>query len=281
LICSTDEKQALVDLDHTTISLRRQCELLDLNRSTFYYQPAQESAYNLHLMRFIDEQYLATPFYGRRRMTAHLRRQGHEINPKRIRRLMRLTGIEAIYPGPRTSKPAQNHKIYPYLLKNLTISRPDQVWCADITYVPMPHGFMYLVAVMDWFSRFVLAWELSNTLDMSFCLWALEKALLQSQPQIVNTDQGSQFTANAFCQCLLARDIRISMDGRGRFLDNIFIERLWRSLKYECIYLYHFDSVPDLELGLTQYFQFYNHERPHQSFDYRTPAELYLAKSSD
>jgi len=267
-----------VEPDHATISLRRQCELLDLNRSTLYYQPAQESAYNLLLMRLIDEQYLATPFYGRRRMTAHLRRQGHEVNPKRIQRLMRLMGIEAIYPGPRTSKPAQNHKIYPYLLKNLTISQPDQVWCADITYVPMPQGYMYLVAVMDWFSRFILAWEISNTLDMSFCLWALEQALNQSQPQIFNTDQGSQFTANAFSQCLLSRDIRISMDGRGRFLDNIFIERLWRSLKYECIYLYHFDSVPDLELGLAQYFQFYNHQRPHQSFDYRTPAELYLTQ---
>jgi putative transposase len=270
-----------VDPDHATISLRRQCELLDLNRSTWYYQPAQESAYNLHLMQLIDEQYLSTPFYGWRRMTAHLRRQGHEVNHKRIRRLMRLMGIEAIYPRPRTSKQAADHKIYPYLLKNLSISHPNQVWCADITYVPMPHGFMYLVAVMDWFSRFVLAWDLSNTLDMSFCLWALEQALNQGQPIVFNTDQGSQFTANAFCQCLLARDIQISMDGRGRFLDNIFIERLWRSLKYECIYLHHFDSVSDLELGLTQYFSFYNHERPHQSFDYRTPAEIYLTKPPD
>ena len=267
--------------DHPTISLRRQCELLGLNRSTLYYQPAQESAYNLQLMRLIDEQYLKTPFYGRRRMTAHLRRQGHKINPKRIQRLMRLMGIEAIYPGPRTSKSAPNHKIYPYLLKDLTISHPNQVWCADITYVPMPQGYMYLVAIMDWYSRFVLAWELSNTLETSFCLRALERSFDHGQPTIFNTDQGSQFTSHAFCQCLLVKDIRISMDGRGRFLDNIFIERLWRSLKYECLYLYHFDSVPDLELGLAQYFQFYNYERPHQSFDYRTPAELYLTKSPD
>ena len=265
--------------EHETISLRRQCELLNLNRSSWYYQPAEESAYNLQLMRLIDEQYLQTPFYGWRRMTAHLRRQGHEVNHKRIWRLMRLMGIEAIYPGPKTSKSAPNHKIYPYLLKNLAITFPDQVWCADITYVPMPQGYMYLVAVMDWYSRFVLSWELSNTLETSFCLWALEGALNQAQPIIMNTDQGSQFTSHIFCQRLLLQEIRISMDGRGRYLDNIFIERLWRSLKYECLYLHHFDSVPELRQGLTAYFQFYNHERPHQSLDYQTPAEFYRPNS--
>ena len=266
----------MVEPEHEAISLRRQCELLGLNRATWYYQPAQESAYNLHLMRLIDEQYQKTPFYGWRRMAAYLRRQGHEVNHKRIRRLMQLMGIEAIYPGPKTSKPAPNHPIYSYLLKNLPITVPDQVWCADITYVPMPQGYMYLVAIMDWYSRFVLSWELSNTLDTPFCLRALENALSQSVPQIFNTDQGTQFTSHVFCMRLLVENIRISMDGRGRYLDNIFIERLWRSCKYECLYLQHFDSVPELQDGLVQYFQFYNHERPHQSLAYQTPAEYYF-----
>lgn len=190
---------------------------------------------------------------------------------------MRLMGLTAIYPAPRTSKPAPNHKIYPYLLKNLAITFPNQVWCADITYVPMPHGFMYLVAIMDWFSRFVIAWEVSNTLETSFCLWALEQAFQLNVPHIFNTDQGSQFTAHAFCQRLLDEEIRISMDGRGRYLDNIFIERLWRSVKYECIYLHHFETVPQLVQGLDEYFFLYNFERPHQALDYQTPAERYRA----
>ena len=242
-----------------------------------YYEPAGESAENLHLMRLMDEQYLRTPFYGWPRMTAWLRRQGHVVNHKRVQRLMRKMGLQAIYPKPRTSVAGQGHKIYPYLLRGLAIVRPNQVWSADITYVPMPRGFMYLVAVMDWFSRYVLAWQLSNTLDGYFCLDVLQQALHQAKPEIFNTDQGAQFTAHDFTKCLEQAEVRISMDGRGRALDNVFIERLWRSVKYEDIYIKDYATVPVLEAGLNNYFQLYNHERPHQSLDYRTPAELYFA----
>lgn len=258
------------------MSLRRQCELLGLNRSTLYYEPAGESAENLHLMRRIDEQYLRTPFYGWPRMTAYLRRQGYWVNAKRIRRLIQKMGLQAIYPKPRTTRAAQEKSAYPYLLRNLKIERPNFVWSADITYVPMRQGFMYLVAVMDWFSRFVLTWRLSNTLDGDFCLAALQQALQAGRPVIFNTDQGVQFTAHAFTACLATADIQISMDGRGRALDNIFIERLWRSVKYEDIYLKDYGSVSELDAGLADYFRFYNHERLHQSLDYRTPAELHF-----
>jgi putative transposase len=210
-------------------------------------------------------------------MTAWLRRQGHVVNHKRVQRLMRKMGLQAIYPKPRTSVAGQGHKIYPYLLRGLAIVRPNQVWSADITYVPMPRGFMYLVAVMDWFSRYVLAWQLSNTLDGYFCLDVLQQALHQAKPEIFNTDQGAQFTAHDFTKCLEQAEVRISMDGRGRALDNVFIERLWRSVKYEDIYIKDYATVPVLEAGLNNYFQLYNHERPHQSLDYRTPAELYFA----
>lgn len=256
--------------------MRRQCELLGLNRSTLYYEPAPETAFNLRLMRLIDEQYLKTPFYGYPKMTAWLRRQGYGVNPKRIHRLMRQMGIQAIYPKPKTSKPGEGHKIYPYLLRNLAITHVNQVWSADITYVPLPQGFRYLVAVMDWFSRYVLAWQLSNTLDGAFCLEALRHAFQWGKPAIFNSDQGAQFTADAFTSCLTTAGIQISMDGRGRALDNIFIERLWRSVKYEDIYLKDYDSVPQLETGLTNYFWLYNEERPHQSLDNRTPAELFF-----
>lgn len=259
------------------MSLRRQCELLGLNRSTLYYEPAAESEFNLHLMRLIDEQYLKTPFYGYPRMTAWLRRQGYEVNPKRIYRLMQTMGICAIYPKPKTSQPGRGHKTYPYLLRGLALTHVNQVWSADITYVPMPTGFMYLVAIMDWYSRFVLAWQLSNTLDGDFCLEALQQALHWGKPDIFNTDQGSQFTAAAFTDCLEDAGIRISMDGRGRALDNVFIERLWRSLKYEDIYLKDYHTVPMLHAGLANYFWFYNEERPHQSLNYRTPAELHFS----
>lgn len=258
------------------LSIRRQCELIGLNRSSFYYQPAGESAYNLLLMRLIDEQYLRTPFYGWPRMTVYLRRQGHRVNPKRVRRLLQLMGLQAIYPKPRTTLAAPGHKVYPYLLRGLAISRPLQVWSADITYVPMQSGFMYLVAVIDWFSRYVLAWELSNTLDGLFCRVALEQSLQQGTPEIFNTDQGSQFTALAFTGILESAGIRISMDGRGRALDNVFIERLWRTVKYEDIYLKDYAAVPELESGLQAYFRFYNDERPHQGLDYRTPAEVHF-----
>jgi putative transposase len=259
------------------LSVRRQCELLGLNRSTLYYAPAGESTENLQLMRLIDEQYLRTPFYGWPRMTAYLRRQGYDVNHKRIQRLMRKMGLQAIYPRPKTSRAAQERKCYPYLLRDLKIDRPNFVWSADITYVPMRQGFMYLVAVIDWYSRYVLAWQLSNTLDGYFCLVALHQALDAGRPQIFNTDQGAQFTAHEFTGSLECADIRISMDGRGRALDNIFIERLWRTVKYEDIYLKDYTTVPDLDAGLRDYFHFYNHERLHQSLAYRTPAEVHSA----
>ena len=268
-------KRALIEPEHSQLSIRRQCKLVGLNRATFYYLPAPESAFNLHLMRLIDEQYTRTPFYGWPRMTAHLRRQGFEVNHKRVQRLMGKMGLQAIYPKRRTSIAAQGHKVYPYLLRNLAITRPNQVWSADITYIPMVRGFMYLVAIMDWYSRYVVTWQLSNTLDELFCLDALDRALAQGQPDIFNTDQGAQFTALAFTSRLERAEIRISMDGRGRALDNVFIERLWRSVKYENVYLYEYAVVPELEKGLHEYFTFYNHERLHQSLSYQTPAEVH------
>lgn len=267
----------MIEPAHPDFSLRRQCELLGLPRSTWYYQPVGESAANLQLMRLIDEQYLRTPFYGWPRMTACLRRAGHAVNHKRVQRLMAKMGLQAIYPKPKTSTAAKGHTIYPYLLRGLAIGRPNLVWSADITYVPMRQGFLYLVAVIDWFSRYVLTWQLSNTLDGYFCLDTLQQALQMGRPQIFNTDQGAQFTADAFTACLASAKIQISMDGRGRALDNIFVERLWRSVKYEDIYIKDYALVPELETGLAAYFHFYNHERPHQSLGYRTPAEVHFA----
>jgi putative transposase len=229
-------------------------------------------------MRLIDAKYMERPFYGWRPMTDYLRRQGYVVNHKRVRRLMRKMGLQAIYPKPRTSQSAEGHKIYPYLLRNLAITRVNQVWSSDITYVPMRRGFMYLVAVIDWFSRYVLSWRLSNTLDGQFCLDALQEALCMGKPEIFNTDQGVQFTAHAFTSALEEAEIRISMDGKGRALDNVFIERLWRTVKYEDIYLREYETVPMLYAGLDSYFQFYNHERSHQSLDYATPAEAHFAK---
>lgn len=268
----------MIDRDHARISIRRQCELVGLNRSTLYYEPAQESALNLELMRLLDEQYMRTPFYGWPRMLAYLRRQGYAVNHKRVRRLLQKMGLQAIYPKPRTSVSNPEHKIYPYLLPGLDITYVNQVWSTDITYIPMPHGFMYLVAVMDWYSRYVLAWQLSNTLDSDFCLAALQQALLWGKPEIFNTDQGVQFTATQFTDYLEKAEIRISMDGRGRALDNIFVERLWRSVKYEDIYPHAYDTVPKLERGLDAYFQLYNHDRLHESLAYHTPAEVHFAK---
>ena len=273
-------KRLLIEPGHAQISIREQCILVGLNRATFYYEPAGESDLNLHLMRLIDEQYLKTPFYGWLRMTVSLRQQGYRVNPKRVRRLMHVMGLQAIYPKHRTTIASAEHPVYPYLLRNLAITRPNQVWSTDITYVPMLHGFMYLVAVIDWYSRYVLAWELSNTLDGTFCLTALEEALLQGQPEIFNTDQGVQFTALAFTSRLQQAGIRISMDGRGRALDNVFVERLWRTVKYEHIYLHEYELVPDLVDGLEGYFGFYNQERPHQSLSYQTPAQVYCAGSA-
>lgn len=259
------------------LSIRRQCELCGLSRSTLYYEPVGESELNLALMRQIDEQYLKTPFYGSRRMAEHLNRQGHEVNRKRMQRLMRLMGLEAIYQKPRLSQRDEEHEVFPYLLRDVAIVRPDQAWSTDITYLPMRRGFLYLVAIIDWFSRYVLAWQLSNTLDTTFCIDALEEALSGPRaPDIFNTDQGCQFTSKAFTGRLKAHGITISMDGRGRFLDNIFIERLWRAVKYEEVYLHAYEDGRAAHEGLSRYFPFYNVERPHQSLDYRTPSEVYF-----
>jgi putative transposase len=257
------------------LSVRRQCELLGLSRSSLYYEPARETGEDLRLMRKIDEQYTACPFYGSRRMTAWLTNQGEEVNRKRVQRLMRVMGLEAVYPKPRLSVAGRGHKVYPYLLRGVKIERPDQVWSTDITYVPMTSGFMYLAAVIDWFSRYVIAWRLSNTLDGSFCLEMLDEALKGGRPEVFNTDQGVQFTAAAFTGRLESAGVAVSMDGRGRALDNVFVERLWRSVKYEDIYLRGYEVVPELYQGLGRYFIFYNNERLHQSLDYRTPAAVY------
>jgi putative transposase len=266
----------MIERSHPQISIRRQCTLVGLNRSSLYYPPTQEPEENLLLMRLIDQQYTRTPFYGSRRMTHWLRRAGHEVNRKRAQRLMRKMGLEAVYPRPRLSMAGPEHKVYPYLLRGVEIRRPDQVWSTDITYVPMKHGFMYLVAVMDWHSRYVLSWQLSNTMDVNFCLTALDQALEKGGPEIFNTDQGSQFTSQAFTGRLEEAGVAISMDGRGRVLDNIFVERLWRTVKYEDIYIKGYATVAELEAGLADYFWFYNHERPHQAMGYQTPAEVYF-----
>ena len=257
------------------MSVRRQCELVGLNRSTRYYEPTPETPENLELMRLIDQEYTAHPFFGSRKIVQWLIGRGHEVNRKRVRRLMRLMGLEAIYPKPKLSLAGRGHKVYPYLLRDVMIERVNQVWSADITYVPLPSGFMYLAATIDWFSRYVVAWRLSNTLDGSFCLEMLEEALGRGKPEVFNTDQGVQFTARAFTERVERAGVAVSMDGRGRCLDNVFVERLWRSVKYEDVYLRGYESVPDLERGLAAYFRFYNHERPHQSLGYRTPAEVY------
>ncbi len=256
------------------LSIARQCELLGLARSTRYYQVRGETCENLALMRAIDEQYLKTPFYGSRKLA-----ETFGVSRKRIQRLMRLMGIEAIYAKRRTTWRSAGHKIYPYLLRNLEVLRPDQVWATDITYVPLRHGFLYLVAIMDWYSRHVLSWRLSNTLDIGFCLEALDEALSAKQPEIFNSDQGSQFTATAFTDRLATRGVAISMDGRGRAIDNVFIERLWRSVKYEEVYLKDYQDGWEAEASLEAYFRFYSHERIHQALGYRTPAEVYAERN--
>ncbi len=275
---SVAEKVACVDNKDPNISIMRQCELLRLPRSS-YYRPCVrsfESAENLDLMRRIDEEFLRHPFYGSRKMRDYLNRVGSTVNRKRIQRLMRLMGIESIAPKPNTSKRRIEHKVYPYLLRKMSITTPDKVWCSDITYIRMPHGFVYLTAIMDWASRYVLSWEISTTMNDDFCVNALKSALRQHHsPEIFNTDQGSQYTGNAFTGTLKEHDVKISMDGKGRCMDNIFIERLWRSVKYEKIFLEEFETVPKLLAGLKEYFEFYNFERPHQSFSGKTPAEIY------
>ncbi len=270
----------MIDPRNRVFSLRRQCELLSLNRSSLYYQARSESEENLGLMRLLDEQYTRTPYYGVLRMAAYLRSLGHQVNPKRVRRLLRAMGLEAVYQKPNTSRPNPEHTIYPYLLRGLAIDRCDQVWSTDITYVRLASGFVYLMAVIDWYSRYVLGWALSTTLDADFCIEAVGKILERRQCDLFNTDQGPQFTTPRFTRPLLDRGIKISMDGRGRALDNIFVERLWRTVKYEYIYLQEIQSVREVWLGLRDYFNFYNHERFHQSLDYRTPAQVYFGEGT-
>ena len=266
----------MIDPDHERLSIRRQCELVSISRASFYRQPAGETSENLELMRLIDEAFTEMPWYGSRQMARHLRRQGWCVGRKRVRRLMRKIGLSPIYQAPKTSEPHPQHRIYPYLLRHLNIERPDQVWCADVTYIPMRRGFLYLVAIMDWFSRKVLAWRLSNTMDTDFCVAALEEAIARhGRPDIFNTDQGSQFTSFAFTTTLKDAGIRISMDGRGRWMDNVFIERLWRSLKYECVFLNAFETGGEARAGIGSWIDYYNRRRPHSTFDGRTPDEVY------
>jgi putative transposase len=273
------EKRSLIIPNHEKLSVRQQCRLVGLNRSNLYYEAAGESEYNLLLMKLMDEEYTRYPFKGALKMTAYLKELEHNVNIKRVRRLLRLMGLEAIYPKKNLSKSQANHKKYPYLLNGLSITKPNQVWCTDITYIRLAQGFVYLTAIMDWYSRYVLSWRLSNSLDASFCIDALEDALmLYGFPEIFNSDQGSQYTSDGFTEILLANGIKISMDGRGRAFDNIFIERLWRSVKYEEVYLHDYFSVKEAKGNLHNYFNFYNFARHHQSLDYKKPAEVYFGK---
>lgn len=269
------EKRSWIEVGDEYLSVRRQCELLGLHRSNLYYEAVPESAENLALMRLIDEEYMRHPFLGSRRIEVYLEQQGHVISRKKVQRFMRQMGIEGLAPGPRTSVPGKGHKIYPYLLRDLKITRPNQVWACDITYVPMPCGYLYLTAVIDWFSRHVLAWRLSNSMDVEFCLEALDEALSHGRPEIFNTDQGSQFTSQEFTGRLLNESVAISMDGKGRAIDNVMIERLWRSVKYEEIYLKSYASGADCYEGLKAYFHYYTHARPHQGLNNQTPWEAF------
>jgi putative transposase len=266
----------MLEPDHDRISVRRQCELLGLSRSTAYYRARAENPADLALKEAIDAQYTKTPFYGVARMAAHLRRKGWRVNEKRVRRLMREMGLCAVYPKPRLSLSHPAHPTCPYLLRGVRPDRPDQVWASDITYIRLRGGFAYLTAIMDWYSRYVLSWELSNTLEASFCIDALERALAVSEPEIFNSDQGAQYTSEGFMGRLEAAGVRISMDGRGRVYDNIFVERLWRTVKYEEVYLHHYEDMEETWAGLARYFAFYYRERPHQSLDWRTPHEAYF-----
>ncbi|NOC43901.1 IS3 family transposase [Ruegeria sp. HKCCD7559] len=269
-------RRGMIEPDNPDLSIGKQCRLLSISRSSFYYAPKGETAMNLMLMRQIDEQFLETPFFGVRQMTWHLRNEGHLVNEKRIRRLMRLMGLMPIYQKPSTSKAAKGRKTYPYLLRGLRVDRPNQVWAADITYLPMRRGFLYLVAIMDWHTRKVLAWRISNTLEADFCVEALTEAIARfGPPEIMNTDQGSQFTSFAWTDRLRRSCVRISMDGKGRFLDNIFVERLWRSLKYECVYLHAWETGSEARTGVGKWIEFYNRKRPHSALGGKPPAVVY------
>jgi len=275
LAWNVDQKRAAIEPEHPEISVARQCELLGMSRASYYYRPVAVDAEELQLLRRLDEQYTKTPFYGVRRMTAVLRQEGNEVGPKRVRRLLRTLGLWALSPQPGTSRPAPEHRVYPYLLRGVAIERADHVWSTDITYIRLRGGFAYLAAVMDWYSRYVLSWALSNSLEVGFCLEVLEAALSRGRPEIGGSDQGAQFTSPAFTGRLLRAGVQISMDGRGRALDNVFVERLWRSVKYEEVYLADYAGMREAQRGLGKYFVFYNEERPHQALGYRTPLAVY------
>ena len=273
---SRERRKNMIESEHPRLSINKQCSLLNISRSSWYYEPLGETALNLELMRLIDEQFLETPCYGARQMARYLRRQGYGVNRKRVGRLMQKMGLTVIYQKPNTSKPHPEHKVYPYLLRDLNISEPNQVWCSDICYIPMRKGFLYLVAVMDWHSRKVLSWRLSNSLDTEFCIAALREALAKyGTPAIFNTDQGSQFTSLDFTQVLQDAGVKISMDGKGRWRDNVMVERLWRSLKYECVYLNAFETGNEARNGIGKWIRLYNEERPHSSLDDKTPHKAY------
>jgi len=274
------ERRERIHMDHALPKTRR-CELLDVARSSAYYQPEPFSEADLALMRLIDEIHLERPFYGSRRVRDELEDRGHSVNRKRVQRLMRQMGLRALYPRRRTSQPGKGHKIYPYLLRDLSVERANQVWATDICYIPMAKGFMYLVAIMDWYSRRVLSWRVSNTLDTDFCIAALEEALQRfGTPEIFNTDQGSQFTSETFTGVLKRHGVAISMDGKGRWVDNVFVERLWRSVKYEDVYLRAYETPTELRTGLARYFEFYNTRRRHSALDRRTPDAVYNEQAS-
>ena len=270
------ERRALVQPDDSGLSVRRQCELLSLNRSTLYYEPAEVSAEETALMKTIDQIFTKWPFYGSRKIVLELRRLGHDVNRKRVQRLMRVMGLQALVPGPHTSRPHPDHKVYPYLLRRLDITRPNQVWAADITYIPLENGWGYMIAIIDWYSRAVLAWRLSNTMTADFCVDTLEGALRHhGRPEIFNTDQGAQFTSPEFTSVLQRQGIAISMDGKGRATDNVFVERLWRSLKYEDVYLRDYATLCQAQAGIANWIRFYNERRPHQALDNHTPIEVF------
>ena len=273
---SLAQRRRMVDREHPSLSIARQCALLGVARSSLYYRPREASGENPALMQAMDRQYLDTPFYGSRRMKVWLAREGIPVSRKRVQRLMRVMGLRATYRSPRTSRPAPEHRVYPYLLEKIRVTRPNQAWAADITYLPMARGFLYLVAIMDWHSRYVVAWRLSNTLEADFCVDALKEALGQGQPEVFNTDQGSQFTSLEFTQVLRDHGVKISIDGKGRYTDNIFVERLWRTVKYEEVYLKAYANAAEARKELGAYFRFYNNQRPHQALGYRTPAEVFF-----
>ena len=272
---SLAQRRKMVDRERPSLSMTRQCALLGVSRSGLYYRSRGTSEEDLALMQAMDRQYLETPFFGSRRMRAWLERGGMVVSRKRVQRLMRIMGLRTIYRGPRTSRPAPERRVYPYLLRNVQITQPNQVWAADITYLPMARGFLYLVAIMDWHSRYVVSWRLSNTLEADFCIEVLQEALGQGQPKVFNTDQGSQFTSRGFIRMLQDHQVKISMDGKERYRDNIFVERLWRTVKYEEVYLKAYTSASEARRELGAYFRFYNNQRPHQALGYRTPAELF------